>query len=390
MSGPFVSVVVPTFNRAALVEPAIDSILSQDYEALEVIALDDGSSDETPAVLARIAQRTDPARFSWEKHENMGQAATINRGLQLARGDLLGYLSSDDALLPGAIRRLVEVAERHPEADVFYPWFQVIDAQDRLLDTIYVEEHTFVEAMRWAVCQPGVGALVRRRLYERIGGWDSSYRYCPDFEWWLRAGDAKFVRVPQALGLWRAHEGSITMTQLDLESVRERLRLLDEVYDRDDLPEAVRQVQREAYAATLVQSATVLDRNIGGPESRFVVEDRLGPRLSGSQREVRETHGLQLEGIVREQARRIELLTDAADEHRGTIAAIQETLGRRAARVDELESQLAAAEGQLASCREQLRQLGRPLWLKLARRLTPPGLRPSVGATVHRMRGRVG
>ncbi len=108
MSLPLVSVVVPTYERAGFVETAVVSLLEQDYPALEVLAIDDGSRDETSVVLARIAERFAPDRFRWWQQENAGQAMTINRGLDQARGELLGYLSSDDYLLPGAISRLVE------------------------------------------------------------------------------------------------------------------------------------------------------------------------------------------------------------------------------------------------------------------------------------------
>lgn len=401
MSKPFVSVIVPTFNRAGLVEPAIESVLTQDYEALEVIALDDGSTDETPAVLARIAERSDPERFSWFRHENVGQAATINRGLERARGDLLGYLSSDDALVPAAISRLVEVSEQFPDADVFYPFFDLIDMQGRVFDEVHMEQHTFAHALRWAVCLPGVGALVRRRLYERIGGWDPSYRYCPDFEWWLRAGEAKFVRVPEVLGLWRMHGGSISASGLGLESVRERLRLLDQVYAREDLPAALREVESEAYAATLIQSATVLDPGLGGPDRRFALEDRLGPLWSEGQRREGEIHALGLEAVIKEQRRRLDLLASIAEERSGTMAALDEAGTLRETRVGELEADLAASRAELAASRAELAEARgqledclegrrRPSWLKLARRLTPPGLRPRVGAAVHRLRRRMG
>lgn len=381
MSAPRVSIVVPTYNRAGMVEAAIDSVLSQDYEALEVIALDDGSTDETPAVLERIAERADPGRFSWGRHENAGQSATVNRGFEQARGDLLGYLSSDDALLPGAVRRLVEVADEHPDADVIYPWFQLIDEMDRVMDTIESVEHTFVEAMRWAVCIPGTGALARRRLYERIGGWDPAFKYCPDFEWWLRAGDAKFVRVPEPLALWRSHGDSITVSSLGLDGVRERLRLLDEIYAREDLPEAIHEVKRSAYAATLIQSACMLDGDgLNDPESRFVVEDRFGPRTSRRQRRDSEALQLKLQRSVQDHARRVRVLAHRLEEQQALVVTVDALAAQRQARVAELEQELAAANA-------EIRKLRRPLWLRLGRTLTPPMLRPRLGAAVHRLRG---
>ena len=223
MSLPLVSIVVPTYERAGFVETAVISLLEQDYPALEVLAIDDGSRDETSTILARIAERSAPDRFRWWQQENAGQAMTINRGLEQASGELLGYLSSDDYLLPGAISRLVEAFAAHPDADVAYADQLVVDDSDHVTDTVELISMTFEQTLRSGLCPVGVGALVRRRLYERIGGWDPSHHFYPDYEWWLRAGDVGFVRVAQPGGAWRIHGGSISTGNFAVENLRERL-----------------------------------------------------------------------------------------------------------------------------------------------------------------------
>lgn len=387
MSRPLVSIIVPTYNRAGFVETAIESLLGQDYEPLEVIVLDDGSADETPAVLERIAGRTDPARFRWSRHDNVGQAATINRGLAEARGELLGYLSSDDYLLPGALTKLVAAIEQEPEAGVVYPWFHAIDFADRVVDTAEVLQHTFVDALRWAVCSPGVGALVRREVYERVGGWNESYRYVPDFEWWLRMRDVRFLRVQEPLGAWRAHDGSITTGGLGIAYFRERLRLLDELFARDDLPEQVRAVEAEAYAATLVHSATAIAYgDVGAEDARYVIEDRLGPLyMPGAKRLVKGSL-LDLQVALRSAEQQVRAASARIEQLEWTIAAHQEAAAAR-------DAQLAELRGRLAHQQEQAHHEppagdGRPPWLRAARTLVPPSLRPRVGAAVHRLRSR--
>jgi len=300
MSTTSVSVIVPTFNRIGFVETAITSVIEQDHEPLEVIAIDDGSTDDTARLLAAIARRTDPARFRWFRHENVGQAATINRGFEVSTGDLLGYLSSDDYLLPGAVSRLAEAIDARPEVDVVYPWFRVVDLQDREVDTMQPIEHSFARSLAWAAAQPGVGALVRREYYERIGGWDTRYKFVPDFEWWLRSRDARFLCVPTVLGAFRTHDGSMTARGYELEKLRERIRLLDQIYEAEDLPEDAIAVKHQAYAAALIVSALVLD----GPamlrdDRRFLVEDRLGPIWSRRAREGSARGWLLLAGALR-------------------------------------------------------------------------------------------
>lgn len=380
-----VTVIIPTYERAGFVETAIESVLQQDHPEVELIVLDDGSTDETPAVLSRIAERVDPERFRWARHDNVGQAATINRGLELARGELVGYLSSDDYLLPGAISRLVDAAEQCPDAEVVYPWCHVVDETDRVTDTLEYVEHTLVDAVRWGACLIGSGALVRRRFYERVGGWDPSYRTCPDFEWWLRGGDVRFVCVREPLAVWRGHEGSLTSTSDTREKLAELLRVLDELFARDDLPEAVVAVRHQAYAAVLITCGGLLQRP-DDDEPRFAVYDRVGHRWSASARHARED----AVAWLAEQARRFEhqvQVTEVMSEERyRTAKALESVVADRDARIAELEVELGALRmGSPAPPSPP--QVARPPWLRLGRRLTPPVLRHRVGVAVHRIRG---
>jgi hypothetical protein len=386
VSRPVVSIVVPAFDRAGFVETAITSLLEQDYENLEVIALDDGSCDETPAVLERIAQRVDGDRFTWSRHDNVGQAMTISRGFERARGDLLGYLSSDDYLMPGTISRLVEVAEEHPDADVIYPDFFIVDERDRVTEHVRGMRHTFVDALRWAVCLPGVGALMRRSCYERIGGWDPRYRFAPDFEWWLRAGDAKFVTVPEPLGAWRVHGGGLTMSDFSIPTVRtrleERLLMLDEVFAREDVPPEVRAIEAQAYSATLIEMAMLIDQpGLSTGDRRFAIEDRLWPARSEVVERQHENTRMRDARARRNAEQRAELATHENGQLQATINAVQEHL---ALVMHERDVAIARSD-ELAS---RVETLSRPLWIRVARRLVPASLRPRVGAAFHRLRSR--
>src|SRR5438270_6560128 len=95
-----VSIVVATHNRASMLPLALDSALAQDHPDLELLVMDDGSTDDTRELLASYARRLPRERFRFESHPNMGQARTLNRGYELARGELIGYLSDDDLVAP--------------------------------------------------------------------------------------------------------------------------------------------------------------------------------------------------------------------------------------------------------------------------------------------------
>lgn len=208
---PSVSIVVATHNRRNWLRLAIDSVLEQDYGDLELLVMDDGSTDDTPSLLQDCARRHDPQRFRFSRHENMGQARTLNRGYELARGEVLGYLSDDDLLAPGAITRLV-AALADPDVIAAYPAFRIIDVNGAVIDTVRPIEYSPLQAFRMIDTVIGPGCLVRRWALEASGGWDPSLRFVPDFLLWLNLGMVgRMVRVEEPLAAWRRHAGSVSV-----------------------------------------------------------------------------------------------------------------------------------------------------------------------------------
>jgi glycosyltransferase involved in cell wall biosynthesis len=201
---PRVTLVTPAYNQAEYLAETIASVLAQDYPNLEYVVLDDGSTDNTPEVLAAFA-----GQVLCVRHDNMGQAATLNRGWAMAQGELLGYISSDDRLKPHAVSALVEALTKQPQAMVSYGDFDIIDSSGQRVRTVEAEEFDVKRLAVDLVCQPGAGALFRREVFLRHGGWTAHLRQVPDYEFWLRASRAgPFVRVPGVLAEYRVHEGS--------------------------------------------------------------------------------------------------------------------------------------------------------------------------------------
>jgi glycosyltransferase involved in cell wall biosynthesis len=207
---PWVSLVTPAYNQGEYLAETIESVLAQDYPRLEYIVLDDGSTDDTSAVLARYE-----GRLRHGRHDNMGQARTLNRGWGMARGTLFGYLSSDDRLEPRAISSLVQALQAHPDAAAAYCDFTLIDARGRPFRQVHTEDFDLNRLCIDLVCQPGPGALFRRDVFDRAGGWTEHLRQVPDFEFWLRAARfGQFIRVHESLAQYRVHEGSATFQRV--------------------------------------------------------------------------------------------------------------------------------------------------------------------------------
>jgi glycosyltransferase involved in cell wall biosynthesis len=223
-TAPAVSIVLATHNRASLLPLALDSALGQDYRNLEVLVLDDGSSDETRDVLAGYARRLPPERFRFESHANMGQARTLNRGYELARGEVLGYLSDDDLLAPAHVSKLTRMLAERPDAAAAYPAYRLIDARGTIVDTWLPLAYTPTTALSHHDTIIGPGGLARRSALEASGGWDPRYRWMGDLIMWMGvARQGPVLRMAEPLASWRKHpEGATSETgsQRALEHLR--------------------------------------------------------------------------------------------------------------------------------------------------------------------------
>jgi len=272
---PLVTVLTPCFNRMGFIAETIESVLSQDYPNIEHLALDDGSTDGTPSLLAQYGRRY-PGRFHSVRHENMGQARTLNRGFGLAHGELLIVLNSDDTLLDHAVSHLADALAAQSGAVAAFPDFRVVDEEGAEVVEIFTKSYSFAEMVRTQNNFLGPGVMFKKTLAVQVGGWNERYRVAPDFDFWLRGGlVGDYVHVPEVLATWRKHPGSITVAHGGVEATTERLRLVEEFFARPDLPPEVRSLEPEAYRSVYFISAITALPEMNRLEDRFVVHDRL-------------------------------------------------------------------------------------------------------------------
>ncbi len=251
---PLVTVITPAYNRAALLEETILSVLNQDYPRLEYIVLDDGSTDETLQVMKRYE-----GRIRCLAHPNMGEHRTVNKGFALANGEIVGVVSSDDPLLPGAVSAAVRRLIAEPDLAVVYPDWNLIDEYGGVLEHKITYEYDFVNMVRWHHGLPGPGAFFRRELVAHLHGRDPQFRYVGDFDFWLRAGlVGPFARIPATLATFRTHTGSITANEKNPARAKEHIRLTKKFYALPNLPAEVLKVKSEAYSSTYYIAGNVL------------------------------------------------------------------------------------------------------------------------------------
>ena len=247
MSAPLVTLVTPSYNQAAFLEETIESVLGQDYPAVEYAVVDGGSSDGSVDVIRRYEDRL----AWWTSGPDGGQAAALNAAFARAHGEILGWLSSDDALLPGAVTRVVDELERDPDALLVYGGALFVDEKGR--EIFPLEPRPFdVERMVHTcanhVVQPG--SLFRRRALELAGPFDERGYYFFDFEFVLRLAQAApgSVRAIAArLATYRVHPASKS-AGAPAAKARDYVRFADEFLARSGLPGA-EEGRRSAYLA---------------------------------------------------------------------------------------------------------------------------------------------
>jgi glycosyltransferase involved in cell wall biosynthesis len=225
-----VTVIIPSFNHAQYIEQSVKSILDQTYRNLELIVVDDGSTDDTMAALAGF---TDP-RFRVVEQENSGPSAAINHGLRLARGEFLALLGSDDIAEPGRIAGQVEVLQATRHSAVFSKP-AVIDAegiaqpnddQVRIFDSL-PEGNTAADHIRMLFyrgnyfCAPS--ACIRRAAVERVGFFHEGLVHLQDLDYWIRMFGQAMTCVVQEHKLvrYRRHGRNLSHTQRNTGADRE-------------------------------------------------------------------------------------------------------------------------------------------------------------------------
>ncbi|HVX12436.1 MAG TPA: glycosyltransferase [Pirellulales bacterium] len=209
MTDPLVSVVIPCYNQAEFLPLAIDSVLAQSYGSIELVVVDDGSTDNTPAVLAAYAGRVKAVR-----QINAGLAAARNAGLAVATGELVAFLDSDDVLFPDTIERHVAALTSHPEASVSYGGCVSIDNAGIELERVTAKplpDDAFASLLA-ANRFPVHAAMVRRAAADEVGNFDSALRACEDWDWWIRLAAAghRFVSTNGAWVGYRRHPASMS------------------------------------------------------------------------------------------------------------------------------------------------------------------------------------
>lgn len=223
MPQPLVSIVTPCLNAARFVEETIESVLRQDYPAVEYIVMDGGSTDGTIDILKRYE-----GRLQWHSAKDNGQADAVDRGFELTRGEIFAFLNADDTYLPGAVSRAVEAFARTPEPAVVYGDAWYVDDSGKRLSRYPVEPYDPDRLeRRCIICQPA--SFIRRDVFAAARGLDARLRFAMDYDFWIRIAGHEFVKLDADLATSRLHADAKTVGQQSA-AMRETIQVLRRHY----------------------------------------------------------------------------------------------------------------------------------------------------------------
>jgi len=210
-----VSVVVPSYNHARFVEAALRSILRQSLPPAELLVIDDGSSDESPRLIARVLADC-PFPCDLVVRDNRGLCATLNEGLERTRGDYFAYLGSDDLWLPDFLKARIDLLDARPAAVLAYGHAYFIDEQNRIIDSTadwasYADGNA--RDMLLQTTAPMSPTVLYRRSPLAQEGWNEDSKL-EDYDLYLRLSTAgEFAFDPRMLSAWRRHDVNVSWDQ---------------------------------------------------------------------------------------------------------------------------------------------------------------------------------
>ena len=244
MSAPLVSVVIPNYNYARYLPAALDSVLGQTHTALDVMVVDDGSTDDSAAVLARY-----DGRIRVLRQKNAGVSAARNNGIAASRGEAIAFLDADDVWdrekIAAQVERLADL-----QVGLVHCGIEFIDAQGQSLGVDVAGEEGDIllphALLRAKTVRTGSSALVRKVCFDTVGSFDTGLSTSADWDMWRRiAGTYRVAMVRRPLLKYRVHGAqmhkNVEVFQRDME------RAMASMF-ADPAAAAVQPYRRECYA----------------------------------------------------------------------------------------------------------------------------------------------
>jgi glycosyltransferase involved in cell wall biosynthesis len=212
-----ISVIIPVYNGEKTIKFTIESVLNQTFSNLEIIVINDGSTDSTVEVVKNISD----SRVQIFSYSNAGPSTSRNRGITQASGEYISFIDADDMWTNDKLESQLAALQNNKNASVAYSWTDFIDADDKFVKAgrrITSVGNVYSKLLVCNFLENGSNALISRYALETVGGFDESLWAAEDWDVWLRlSADYEFVVVPKVQILYRVSSSSLSTNLLKME-----------------------------------------------------------------------------------------------------------------------------------------------------------------------------
>ena len=217
-----ISVIIPVFNGEKTIYKTIESLLKQTFSHLEILVIDDGSTDSTVEIVKSIFD----SRLHIYSYPNAGISANRNRGLGKATGEYLSFIDADDLWASDKLEAQLNALLKHPQAALAYSWTDYIDMNGNFLKSgrrITETGNVYSKLLMSNFLENGSNPLIRSEVFNTIGGFDESLTVAEDWDMWLRISACyEFVLVPEVKIFYRVQVNSLStnLVQMEIDSLQ--------------------------------------------------------------------------------------------------------------------------------------------------------------------------
>ncbi|MBW4568369.1 MAG: glycosyltransferase [Tolypothrix carrinoi HA7290-LM1] len=219
---PLISVVIPVYNGEKTINSTIESVLKQTFVDLEILVIDDGSTDSTVEIVKSILD----SRLHIYSYPNAGISANRNRGLAKATGEYLSFIDADDLWVSDKLEAQLNALLKHPQAALAYSWTDYIDMNGNFLKSgrrITETGNVYSKLLMYNFLENGSNPLIRSEAFNTVGGFDESLPVAEDWDMWLRiSAYYEFVLVPEVKIFYRVQANSLStnLVQMEIDSLQ--------------------------------------------------------------------------------------------------------------------------------------------------------------------------
>jgi glycosyltransferase involved in cell wall biosynthesis len=258
---PILTIITPVYNGEKFIKETIDSVLKANIKvAYEYIVLNDGSTDSTEKILNDYK-----GQIKIYSQDNIGESATINRGLNYATGKYILVINADDPFLSSnLVVEALRILNEDSSVAAVYPDWKIINENGELIQNKILPEYSDAVMIGQCRCLPGPGTIFRKDFALQIGGRNSKWKYVSDYDFWLRLSRVgRIVRLPKILAQWRENSSSASVSQKGIKMAEERIDVMKSFTEQYSIPGPIKRMAL-GNGYYLAARLAFFDRKING------------------------------------------------------------------------------------------------------------------------------